>query len=53
MCPEYKIFRKHNINKLEKKNKNLFFLFSKFGINTLIEYLKESKIATRKWILGE
>ena len=52
-CPKYKIFRKDNIDKLDKKDKNLFFLFSKYGINTLIEYLKQSNIATRRWILGE
>ena len=51
-CPKYDIFRKDNIDKLNKKDKNLFFLFSKYGINTLIEYLKESKITTRRWILG-
>jgi len=52
-CSKYNNIRKSTIGELDSDKRNLYFLFSKPGIPILIEYLKKSKIATRKWILLE
>jgi len=51
-CPRYGISRDSTIGKLEPSKRNLYFLYSN-GIPVLIEFLKETKIATRKWLLLE
>jgi len=51
-CPRYGISRDSTIGKLEPSKRNLYFLNSN-GITVLIEFLKETKIATRKWLLLE
>jgi ribonuclease HI len=52
-CPKYNDIRKITIGELEPSKRNLYFLYSKPGIPVVIEYLKKSKIVTRKWILLE
>jgi ribonuclease HI len=52
-CPRYKDIRNTTIGELDISKRNLYFLYSIPGIPILIEYLKKSKIVTRKWILLE
>ena len=51
-CPKYDIFRNSTIKLLKKNKQNLYYLYSK-GLPVLIEFLKNSKIVTRKWWLLE
>ena len=52
-CSKYNDIRKTTIRELNIEKQNLYYLYSKPGIPTLIDYLKKSKIVTRKWILFE
>jgi hypothetical protein len=50
-CSSQSETRKETIQKLDKKDQNLYNLFmDKTGQKQLITFLKESKIATRKWV---
>ena len=50
-CPSHSESRERTIGKL--KDKTLYSLFmTKIGQEKLIHFLRESKIATRKWLLG-
>ena len=52
-CPSQSDIRKRTIQKLDIRDQNLRNLFlTKRGQEQLIKYLEESKIATRKWLLG-
>jgi hypothetical protein len=51
-CPSQSESRKKSINKLDKKDRSLYHLFmTKSGQEKLIQFLHDSKIATRKWLL--
>ena len=52
-CSKYNDIRKQTIGELTIEKRNLHFLYSKPGIPILIDYLKRTKIVTRKWILLE
>jgi len=52
-CPSQLEARKKTIGKLKKGDQNLYSLFmTRDGQEVLINFLKETKIATRRWILG-
>jgi hypothetical protein len=52
-CPSQSENRKNTIGKLNRKDQTLNSLFlTKIGQEKLILFLKKSKIATRKWLLG-
>ena len=52
-CPSQSAIRKRTIQNLDIRDQNLRNLFStKRGQDQLIQFLAESKIATRKWLLG-
>ena len=52
-CSAYQNERKASIHTLPKKDQSLFQLFtSKTGQQVLLEYLRNTGIATRKWLLG-
>lgn len=51
-CQDSSQARKNTIGKINPRDRNLYYLFTnKAGQTTLIEFLKESKIASRKWFL--
>jgi ribonuclease HI len=51
-CPGQLESRNQSINKLDKKDRSLYYLFkTKNGQEKLIQFLQDSKIATRKWLL--
>jgi hypothetical protein len=53
-CSSQSETRKETIQKLDKKDQNLYNLFmDKTGQKQLITFLKESKVATRKWVLRQ
>ena len=52
-CPAYQEERRNTIYTLPQRDQSLFHLFtSKSGQQVLLEYLKNTSIATRKWLLG-
>ena len=52
-CKDQSETRKRTIQKLDRQDQTLRSLFlTKKGQNHLIQFLSESKIATRKWLLG-
>jgi hypothetical protein len=52
-CKNQSEIRKKTIQKLDIKDQNLYNLFgTKRGLEKLIQYLTETKVATRKWLLG-
>ncbi|KKA16684.1 hypothetical protein T310_9703, partial [Rasamsonia emersonii CBS 393.64] len=51
-CPAYRDIRYRAFSRVDRKDYNLFYLFSKDGQESLVEFLKETKIATRKWHIG-
>jgi hypothetical protein len=51
-CPSQSEIRQKTISQLDKGDQNLYNLFlTKQGQEQLIQFLKDSKVATRKWIL--
>ena len=51
-CPGSLVARKNTIGKINPRDQNLYYLFTnRTGQETLIEFLKESKIASRKWFI--
>jgi hypothetical protein len=51
-CPSQSEIRQKTISQLDKGDQNLYNLFlTKQGQEQLIQVLKDSKVATRKWIL--
>jgi hypothetical protein len=51
-CPRQSEIRQKTISQLDKRDQNLYNLFmTKEGQEQLIQFLKDSKIATRQWIL--
>lgn len=51
-CSAYRDIRYRAFSRMDRKDYNLFYLFSKEGQESLIKFLKETKIATRRWHLG-
>lgn len=52
-CSAYQKERKSTIHTLPQRDQSLFYLFtSKPGQQVLLEYLRSTSIATRKWLLG-
>jgi ribonuclease HI len=52
-CPEYSEIRKKTIYRLDPQERTLYSLFSsELGLKILIDFLRETKIATRTWHLG-
>ena len=52
-CRSQSAIRKRTIQRLDIQDQNLCSIFlTKRGQDQLIKYLEESKIATRKWLLG-
>jgi hypothetical protein len=52
-CPSQSEIRQKTISQLDKRDQNLYNLFmTKEGQEQLIQFLKDSKIATRQWILS-
>jgi len=52
-CQSQSEIRKKTIQKLDRKDQNLYNLFmTRKGQEQLVKFLAETKIATRKWLLG-
>ena len=52
-CSAYQEERKTTIHTLQKRDQSLFYLFtSKPGQQMLLEFLRNTGIATRRWLLG-
>ena len=50
-CPSQSAIRQKTISHLDKRDQNLYNLFmTTKGQEQLIQFLKDSKIATRQWI---